>query len=88
MDLILNFFSTRVAYADLDTFLVKASNEVVNPLIKLLFALAIAYFLWGVFQFLANQEKQNDEQKQKSDSKGIKHKTSLDDYTEEADTKK
>jgi len=34
---------------------------IVNPLITLLFALALAYFLYGVFQFIANQE--NEEKK-------------------------
>lgn len=39
-----------------DTFLVNLSVEVINPIIKVLFALAIVYFLYGVAKFLMNQE--------------------------------
>lgn len=38
----------NIAYADFDSFLKNVNNEIVNPLIKLLFALAVVYFLWGV----------------------------------------
>jgi amino acid transporter len=34
---------------------------IINPLIELLFALAIVYFLYGVFEFLSNQA--NEEKK-------------------------
>ncbi|HEY4502966.1 MAG TPA: hypothetical protein VJC14_00820 [Candidatus Paceibacterota bacterium] len=43
-----------------DEFLINVNREIVNPLITVLFALAIAYFLWGTFEFilnLSNQEK-------------------------------
>ena len=43
-----------------DEFLINVNREIVNPLITVLFALAIAYFLWGAFEFilnLSNQEK-------------------------------
>jgi hypothetical protein len=39
-----------------DTFLVNLSREVINPIIKVLFGLAIAYFLYGVTKFLINQD--------------------------------
>ena len=50
-----------IAYASLDSFLGHVNTEIINPLIKLLFALAVIYFLYGVFEFLANQE--NEEKK-------------------------
>ncbi|KKR70176.1 MAG: hypothetical protein UU13_C0012G0022 [Candidatus Nomurabacteria bacterium GW2011_GWB1_40_7] len=34
---------------------------IINPLIALLFALAVVFFLYGVFEFIANQE--NEEKK-------------------------
>src|SRR3989344_6728427 len=58
----MNFlFTTNVAYASVDSFLSNANRLIVNPLIGLLFALAVVYFLYGVFEFLLNQE--NDEKK-------------------------
>ena len=55
------FTTTYVAYADLNSFLNNVNTEIVDPLIKLMFALAIAYFLYGAFEFFLNQE--NDEKK-------------------------
>ncbi len=56
----LSFFN--VAYAaegkSLDEFISNVDRLIVNPLILLLFALALAYFLWGVFEFLANTENE------------------------------
>ncbi|MEK7569647.1 MAG: hypothetical protein AAB500_02035 [Patescibacteria group bacterium] len=43
-----------------DTFLVNLNREIINPLILLLFALAVAIFLFGMLQFFlsaANDEK-------------------------------
>ncbi len=57
----LNFPGTEVAYADLNSFLINVSREIINPLITLIFALAIVYFLYGVVEFLMNQD--NDEKK-------------------------
>ena len=45
----------------LNTFIGNVDTMIINPLIVLLFALALAYFLWGVFEFIANLE--NDEKK-------------------------
>jgi succinate dehydrogenase/fumarate reductase cytochrome b subunit len=61
MHLLFDFFSTKIAYADLNGFIGKVDTMIINPLILLLFALAIVYFLFGVFQFLMNQE--NEEKK-------------------------
>jgi|SRR3989338_1809215 len=63
MDFILDLFSTKVAYASLDTFLGKVNTQIINPIILFLFALAVAFFLFGVFQFiinLGNEEKKTE----------------------------
>jgi phosphotransferase system glucose/maltose/N-acetylglucosamine-specific IIC component len=52
---------TNVAYADVDSFVLHVNTLIINPLIVLLFGLAIAYFLYGVFEFISNQE--NEEKK-------------------------
>lgn len=57
----MELFLPKVAYADLNSFLTHANQLIVNPLIELLFALAVVYFLWGVFEFFLNQE--NEEKK-------------------------
>ncbi|MEI7709115.1 MAG: hypothetical protein WCI76_00165 [bacterium] len=57
----MEFFSTKVAYASIDTFLGKVETQIVNPIIVLLFALALMYFLYGVFEFIMNSA--NDEKK-------------------------
>ena len=55
------FFTTNVAYASVDSFVSNVNRLIVNPLIMLLFALAVVYFLYGVFEFISNQE--NEEKK-------------------------
>lgn len=57
----MDLFSTNIAYASVDTFISKVDTLIINPLITLLFALAMVYFLYGVFEFIANQE--NEEKK-------------------------
>jgi len=57
---------TKIAYASsssssLDGFIGNVNRMIINPLIGLLFALAIMYFLYGVFEFLSNQA--NEEKK-------------------------
>ncbi|HEY4494423.1 MAG TPA: hypothetical protein VJB95_03300 [Candidatus Paceibacterota bacterium] len=47
----------------MDSFLTNVNKEIINPLIVLLFALALVYFLYGVFEFLvgaASEEKKTD----------------------------
>ncbi|MES2315281.1 MAG: hypothetical protein V4486_00915 [Patescibacteria group bacterium] len=58
IDLFSFLFTPAVAYASFDSFLNNVNAQIVNPLIKLLFALAIAFFLWGVFEFILNQENE------------------------------
>lgn len=52
---------TKIAYASLDSFLGKVNAQIVNPLITLLFALAVVFFLYGVLEFIIGQD--NDEKK-------------------------
>ena len=60
METILNFLTTNVAYAATATtsaitvFVGKVDRRIVNPLIIFMFAAALAYFLFGVVQFLIN----------------------------------
>ena len=57
----MNLFSPKIAYANLDSFLTNVNSQIINPLISFLFALAIIYFLYGVFQFIGHQD--NEESK-------------------------
>ena len=59
----MDLFFTKVAYASesLDTFIINVNKLIINPLILLLFALALVYFLWGLLGFISNQE--NEEKK-------------------------
>ena len=45
----------------LNSFIGKVDTMIINPLILFLFALAVVYFLYGVLDFLMNQE--NEEKK-------------------------
>lgn len=54
----MDLLSTSVAYASLDSFIGKVNSMIINPLILFLFALAVVYFLYGVLEFLMNQENQ------------------------------
>ena len=59
----MDLFSAKIAYAGLDSFLTNVGREIINPLISLLFALAVMYFLYGMFEFIAggdNDEKKTD----------------------------
>ena len=52
-------FSTKIAYAvTVDQFVRNVDKLIINPLIVMLFALAVAFFLYGVFEFLLNQENE------------------------------
>jgi len=57
----MSLFFPNIAYASVDSFVAKVGDLIINPLILLLFALAIALFLYGVFEFISNQ--QNEEKK-------------------------
>ncbi|OGI76209.1 hypothetical protein A3C67_03265 [Candidatus Nomurabacteria bacterium RIFCSPHIGHO2_02_FULL_42_19] len=53
----MQFFATP-AHASLNSFIASVNSSIVNPLITLLFALAVVFFLFGVFQFIYNQENE------------------------------
>ena len=57
----MNIISANIAYASIDSFIANVNREIINPLISFLFALALVYFLYGVFEFIANGG--NDEKK-------------------------
>jgi len=58
----MDLFSIKVANAAaIDVFIGKVNSAIINPLITLLFALAAAFFLYGMIQFFGNQT--NDEKK-------------------------
>ena|SRR3989338_3710994 len=57
----MDLFSTKIAYADLDGFIKNVNDMIINPLILFLFALAVVFFLYGVLEFIFNQE--NEEKK-------------------------
>jgi len=49
----------QIAYAgSLDTFIGNVNRLIINPLILLLFALAVALFLYGMLQFFTNQQSE------------------------------
>ena len=52
---------TNIAYASVDSFVSNVNRLIINPLIILLFGLAVVYFLYGIFEFISNQE--NEEKK-------------------------
>ena len=54
----MNLFFTNIAYADgVDDFIHNVNGLILNPLIKLLFALALAFFFYGVLEFIMNLDK-------------------------------
>ncbi len=61
MDILAILFWPNTAHADFNSFLANVNREIINPLILLMFALAVGYFLFGVLEFLMNAE--NDEKK-------------------------
>lgn len=57
----MDLFSTKIAYAasaGFNEFIANVDSMIINPLISLLFALAVVYFLYGVFKFISNQENE------------------------------
>lgn len=42
---------------DLDTLITKIAENIINPTLLLLFALALVYFLWGVLKYIREADK-------------------------------
>ncbi|KKQ03104.1 MAG: hypothetical protein US18_C0017G0013 [Parcubacteria group bacterium GW2011_GWB1_36_5] len=57
----MDLFFPKVAYADFNSFLTNVNQQIINPLIIFLFALAMVYFLYGLVEFIGNGA--NDEKK-------------------------
>ncbi len=55
----MDLFFTNVAYASVDSFVKNVNSLIVNPIIELLFALALAFFIYGVLEFVLNQESED-----------------------------
>jgi len=62
----IDLFLPNIAYASVDSFIASVNKEILNPLILLLFALALVFFFYGVFEFLSDPE--NEEKKTKGKS--------------------
>jgi len=46
-----------ISFADeVDNFIANVSREILNPIVELLFVLALLFFTWGVFKFVANPD--------------------------------
>jgi uncharacterized membrane protein YidH (DUF202 family) len=55
----MNFLFTNIAHAGkVDEFVFKVDKFIINPLILLLFGLAILIFLYGVVEFLISQSSE------------------------------
>lgn len=44
----------------IDQFIVNIANVILNPLIRLMFAAAVIYFLYGVFVYIKNADSEGD----------------------------
>lgn len=64
----MDLFFINIAYASesVDQFIFNLNKLIINPLIVLLFTLAVIFFLYGVFEFISNQD--NEEKKTKGKS--------------------
>ncbi|MFA5095103.1 MAG: hypothetical protein WC447_00340 [Candidatus Paceibacterota bacterium] len=64
----MNLLFINVAYASesVDAFISNVNKLIINPLIILLFGLAVVYFLYGVFQFISNSANEEAKTKGKS----------------------
>jgi len=50
----------RIAYADAESVIAAINKEIINPLITLMFAVALLFFVYGMVEFIqgsTNEEK-------------------------------
>lgn len=43
----------------LDSLIIKVGQNILNPIVLLLFAAALVYFLWGVFVFIRDYDNED-----------------------------
>lgn len=60
MNLISDLFGVPVAHASFDSFIASVNDNILNPLIFLLFAVAMVVFLYGVVMFIANLDNESE----------------------------
>ncbi len=66
MNTILNFFGVNTAYAatakpsPVAGFVGRVNEFVLNPLIIMMFAVALLFFLYGVVEFIMNSDKSDE----------------------------
>lgn len=52
---------------NITSFLLKVAQVILNPIIQVLFAVALVYFLWGVFEYIRQPDSSD------AKSKGVQH---------------
>ncbi len=59
----MDLFFVKIAYASesVDQFIMNVNKMIINPIIIFLFALALLFFIYGIVEFISNQE--NEEKK-------------------------
>lgn len=61
----MNWLSIKIAYADVGSLVKNIETIIINPLIVLVFAVALVYFLIGVFNFMSNSDNSEEREKGK-----------------------
>lgn len=56
---------TPVAYATVDTFVRKLNTFIFNPLIYFMTIVAVAYFLYGIFEYIKGSDSSDAKEKGK-----------------------
>lgn len=54
---------TPVAHATVDTFVRKLNTYIFNPVIYFLVVVAVAYFIYGIFEYLRNSDSSDAKEK-------------------------
>lgn len=63
MSIIYELFGAKIAHADtgpVQAFVGRVNYYITNPLIILMFAAALVFFLYGVFEFVMNADKADE----------------------------
>lgn len=61
-----SFLFPRVAYAaDITSLMSKVNRVIINPIILLLFGVALLVFLWGIVEFLSSPDNEQTKQEGK-----------------------